>query len=715
MIESVFQSLLPSIHHFHSLAYWVAFITAFAETALVVGLLVPGSTLLLLLGALTATAQIDFAGIFWFGVAGAVLGDNFNYWLGKRYGQRWRRDGVWFLKPEHFEQAHAFFNRNGAKSVFLGRFIPSIKEIAPFVAGSVGMRQRTFFFWNLLGGIGWGLQWIGGGYLFGQSLALAQTWMSRVGLMFLAVLVLWLLAWYLKHILVRHGPQVWLLLKSLHRSITSALAANPHVRQFKRRHPDLVRFLSRRLDRSQFAGLPLTLLVLALIYVAALFGGIVEDFLTSDPIVLVDQTVAQLVARFRPPEVIPVFTWVTALGVAKVVAPLVLIAVVGTWLAKGRWLAASLLVSTVGTVAFSGLGKLAFQRPRPLEAVLLEHSYSFPSGHASIAVGFYGFLGYLLMRASPDLRARVNLLLLTLLVILLIGLSRIVLGVHYLSDVWAGYLIGAGWLLIGIAVSEWATANHRIDWARPHAPRHRKALWVLLVAGSAWYVLYTAQWNPVIFTPPTAPAETVDGPLPTLIQQQRMTHTETLLGASAQPLSVAFVAQDESALVRLLQESGWQSADPPTMGNLLKLLRSGMSYENPPLAPVFWNGRIDDLGFDRAVTVDGEKLIDTLRLWSTPWLVNGSPVYVGVVRSYTGIYWGVLHRVAPDTDAAIQRLLQSVDTAAPTPTSCMAKLGKAEIGTYLLGMRFFSGGDFAVVDLQGRPAASLCDAPKIQQ
>lgn len=50
--------------------------------------------------------------------------------------------------------------------IFIARFIPSIKEIAPFVAGTVGMRRQTFFIWNVLGGIGWGLQWVGGGYLW---------------------------------------------------------------------------------------------------------------------------------------------------------------------------------------------------------------------------------------------------------------------------------------------------------------------------------------------------------------------------------------------------------------------------------------------------------------------------------------------------------------------------------------------------------------------
>ena len=709
MIEQFFQALLPNFEHFHSLAYWAAFVVAFAETALVVGLLVPGSTLLLLLGALSATGQIDFSGVFLFGVAGALLGDNLNYWLGKRYGQRWLSAGVWFLKPGHFEQAHTFFNHNGAKSVFLGRFIPSIKEIVPFVAGSAGMHRGTFLFWNLLGGIGWGLQWIGGGYLFGQSLALAQAWISRLGLLFLTILLLWLMLWYLKHILVRQGPQIWLLLKSLYRSISLALAANPYLKQFMRRHPRLMVFLSERLDCNRFSGLPLTLLAMTLVYIAILFGGIVEDFLTSDPIIAVDHAVAQLMARFRPPELIPVFTWMTVPGISRVAGPLLLIALVGTWLARGRWLAISLLASAGGTAMFTLMGKLAFQRPRPMEAVLLEQSYSFPSGHASIAVGLYGFLGYVLIRSAADLRARTNYLLLTLLVILLIGLSRIVLGVHYLSDVWAGYLVGAGWLLIGIAISEWATANRRIDWAHTIPRSQRRLLWLLSFAGLAGYLGYTAQWHPKTFTPPVVASRSVEKPLADLIRQERLTHTETLLGAPSQPLSAAFVIPNESALVALLGKSGWQPADTPTPRNLLKLLRLGMTYQNAPLAPVFWNGKINVLGFARPAELDGEKIIDTLRLWKTQWRVDGAPVYVGVVRSYTSTYWGVLHHIAPDTDAATQRLLHSLGTTKHGPSSCEVKLGKAEIGSYLLGIPFFSAGKLALVDLRGQSSSGICN------
>ncbi len=715
MIEQFFQSLLPSIEHLHSVAYWLAFAMAFAETALVVGLVVPGSTLLLLLGALAATGQIDFAGVFWFGVAGAVLGDNLNYWLGKRYGQRWIKTGVWILKPEHFEQAHNFFDRKGAKSVFLGRFIPSIKEIVPFVAGSVGMHQGTFLFWNLLGGIGWGLQWIGGGYLFGQSLALAQAWMSRIGFLFLAVLLLWLLLWYLKHTLIRQGPQIWTLLKSLYRSIATGLSANPYLIQFKQSHPRLMAFVTERLDRKHFTGLPLTLLSASLLYIAFLFGGIVEDFLTTDTIVTIDNAVAQLLARFRPAQLVTIFTWITALGISNVLGPLILVALASAWLIRGRWLAIAMLTSAGGTAVFTTLSKIAFHRPRPVEAVLLEQSYSFPSGHASIAVGFYGFIGYILVRTAPDLRSGINRLLLILLVILAIGLSRIMLGVHYISDVWAGYLIGAGWLVIGITISEWATTTGLIEWRSKQTHGQRLLLWLMIAGAGAWYVAYTYHWKPAIYIPPPAVTQEIDQPLPKLIEQNGLVHTETLLGDQSQPLSVAFIAPNDTLLIQDLLASGWQKTDALTPGNLMKILQQGMAYMNAPLAPVFWNGHINDLGLVRAVKVNGETHIDTLRVWRTHWRIEGVSVYVGVVRSYTGMHWGLLHQIAPDTDAAGRRLLKSLASTGVTPENCQVKIGNAEIGTYLLGMQYFSSGKLTLVDLRQKNSSGLCDIQRRSQ
>jgi len=429
MIEQLPDFILSSLKHWYLFAYWLAFIAAFLETALLIGLLIPGSSLLLVLGAYAATnAQLDVRTLIGFAVVGAILGDNLNYFLGRRYGQRWTEHGLWFLQPEHFTTARQFFDQHGARSAFLGRFVPSIKKLVPFIAGTVGIRPPLFFSWNVLGATGWSFIWVGSGYLFAQSLSLAASWLSRLGMSLTVLLLLMLLLWFIKQHTVRHGRSLIHFAKSLLQSFATALKHNTELMAFVRRNPNFFNFIKNRVQRQQFSGLPLSLLGLAFVYVLALFGGIVEDLITLDPIVYVDQIAVQTVSSLRNPLVTQVFTFITELGMWQLLIPLLGFSVLILINLKRFLFALTLLISTTGSAIFVWLGKLAFHRPRPDVAVLIEHSYSFPSGHATLAVSFYGFLGYLLIRHSRSWSQRVNLFFMSAMLILLIGISRLVLG-----------------------------------------------------------------------------------------------------------------------------------------------------------------------------------------------------------------------------------------------------------------------------------------------
>ena len=113
----------------------------------------------------------------------------------------------------------------------------------------------------------------------------------------------------------------------------------------------------------------------------------------------------------------------------------------------------ALSVSTFGSLGFTYLTKLLVERPRPLYAIILENSSSFPSAHATIAVAFYGFLAYLLFEKTKNKLHHSLIVLAAIILILAIGFSRLYLGVHYLSDVLAGYLVGLAWLIAGITLA----------------------------------------------------------------------------------------------------------------------------------------------------------------------------------------------------------------------------------------------------------------------
>ena len=268
-----------------------------------------------------------------------------------------------------------------------------------------------------------------------------------------------------------------------------------------------------------------------------------EDLLTADVIVALDHSIAQVMALLRAQELVQFFIWITELGNWQVVVLFCLVSTSVLWLTKRRWLIAGLFASVGGSVFTSFLGKFAFHRPRPLEAALAEHSYSFPSGHATIAVAFYGFLGYLLIRGARQWKTRVNLFFAAAILIFLIGLSRTVLGVHYLSDVWGGYLLGSLWLVIGISMSEWLAASNRVSFRSAVPIAARRLAVGLGVAAFTWYVGFTASFQPRYAAAPTIHAQAVEGDLAKFLEQQVPAYTKTALGARQQPIGLAVIVK----------------------------------------------------------------------------------------------------------------------------------------------------------------------------
>lgn len=111
---------------------------------------------------------------------------------------------------------------------------------------------------------------------------------------------------------------------------------------------------------------------------------------------------------------------------------------------------APFILTVAGSSFLTYLGKLYFVRPRPLDSIFVETGFSLPSGHATVAVAFFAYLVFILVKLNFGRRKIGLIYTLAILIILLIGFSRIYLGAHYLTDVLAGYLIGLGGLIFGI-------------------------------------------------------------------------------------------------------------------------------------------------------------------------------------------------------------------------------------------------------------------------
>lgn len=250
----------------------------------------------------------------------------------------------------------------------------------------------------------------------------------------------------------------------------NAFLSRPLVARLRERYDRQLRWLFRRLTPGQYLGLHLTAGLLAAVVCVQLFGGLAEGLVKNDPIVRLDRSVAETLHELATPATTTVFSIVTALGSLGTVALLGL-SVAAYYGRKRRWLyVGAWLVALTGGAALNQLLKAVFARPRPVfeDPLAMESTYSFPSGHAMESMVMYGMLAYFVFRVLSTRRARSAVVFGAAVLVLLIGFSRIYLGVHYMSDVAAGYAAGGAWLSACITGMEAILDRRkRIEGGRP--------------------------------------------------------------------------------------------------------------------------------------------------------------------------------------------------------------------------------------------------------
>ena len=137
--------------------YLFLFLVIFVETGVVVMPFLPGDSLLFAVGLIASTTgQIDIYTIIPLLVLAALLGDNLNYFIGKKFGDFIQsKERILFLKKSHIEDTEKYFAENGGKTVILARFIPIVRTIAPFVAGAGEMKYRSYLLYCITGAFIW--------------------------------------------------------------------------------------------------------------------------------------------------------------------------------------------------------------------------------------------------------------------------------------------------------------------------------------------------------------------------------------------------------------------------------------------------------------------------------------------------------------------------------------------------------------------------------
>lgn len=236
----------------------------------------------------------------------------------------------------------------------------------------------------------------------------------------------------------------------------------PFMQYLARRYPKTLHFLKDRFDPADFFGLPFTFILTLATANLALLSELSESIVNSHEMKFIDGLISKVFFNLRVPFLTKTLYYFTHLG--NVNGLFLVVGLAGLiLLLKRKWYyLLALAISVAGNGISVYLVKNHFDRERPFGiGYYYLASFSFPSGHSASAVALQGILCYFLMLEAKTVKAQLTWLAAGLAYIGIMGFSRIYLGMHFLSDVAAGYSIGFLWLLFGVVCMEYAAYQRK--------------------------------------------------------------------------------------------------------------------------------------------------------------------------------------------------------------------------------------------------------------
>jgi undecaprenyl-diphosphatase len=495
--------------------------------------------------------------------------------------------------------------------------------------------------------------------------------------------------------------------------------------RFAQRSPRLARFLVARFTPGSPSGLALTAWVAVALALVEQVVELLIQVASGSPVVARDHRITNLVVTMRTPELDEFMYAVTQLGSVAIVGALAIAAALVALLG-GRRRAALLLLLATGVSWLSSQGlKLLVARLRPplidtridartVESGLDFPTFSLPSGHATVAAAFYSASAYLLIRSVRRDWLKIVVATLAAILILLVGVSRGYLGVHYPSDILAGWALGALWFVLMVIAGRLWEARAGPQAIRPFSPpRRARAITtsaVLLLLAVVYVVtsVESAAQNlpPQPVVQPPSPIIVAATAVPTAVEQQLPHHTEGLTGEQQEPISLVFVAT-QAQVEAAFQAAGWTKAQTFGFGAVEGGLRAALTQRADPAGPVtpsFLAEQPNAMGFSLPV---GATFAERhhIRLWSTGVrTTDGRPIWLATAsfdRAFELAPSTFLptHQIAPDIDTERTFIVSSLHNTGAVARQQAIQLVPAESGHNFVGDPFFTDGQAVVLYL----------------
>jgi membrane protein DedA with SNARE-associated domain/membrane-associated phospholipid phosphatase len=427
---------------------------AFAETGAFIGLIAPGETVMLLGGAVAGQGTINVYVLIALAWTCACAGDVTSFFLGRRLGRDFLlKHGPRFgFSHDRLHQVEDFFSRHGGKTIFLGRFVGFVRAFAPFIAGSSGMRFRQFFPYSVLGCGIWISVVVVIGYVFSRSIETAIDYAGK-GAVILGTLIVLVVGvvWATRYLRVPENRR-----EAVRR--LDAHSWSRWITTLGRRYETQLRFVGDRLTPGGTFGLEFTSLMAILavaVFVLVAYIVVIGEHPGPTP---GDETAIELAETLHGGFLTSLSKVLTFLGSGGFVWALTAVCAAAlAW--RRHWTELCVLVAgmVLITIGFHEI-KAAVDRPRPPDPLVGSSGSSFPSGHAAHSVIYVWAATTIVVRLRRGLARATLVIVAGIVLTALVGLSRVYLSVHYLSDVSGGWALGAACFsfcaAVGLVVSQ---------------------------------------------------------------------------------------------------------------------------------------------------------------------------------------------------------------------------------------------------------------------
>ena len=438
--------------------YALVGLLAFLETGAFVGLVAPGETAVIVGGVVAGQGEISLFVLISVVWACAVAGDLTSYTLGRRLGRAWllRHGERLKITEDRLEQVERFFERRGGATILIGRFIGFVRALAPFIAGTSRMPLRRFLPYDVLGAGAWAATFATLGFIFWQSFDRLTTYVSRGLFAFSTVVVV--VAAFVALVQLRRDPEKrrrvrgWLEERRDRRGWSVVIRVAGPAWRLIGRPASAVADLAARFGMDRLTpgrlGLELTTL-LALFAVGAYSFFFIGDIASQRGVPQIDDLASDLARELAMDPMIELAKVVTALGSYPVVV-LAGLATVAWTLMRRRWIeAVTITVGVALTPLLVDIAKGSYDRLRPSGALVDFQDAAYPSGHTAQSVALVA-CAVVLVRGGVGWAARFAAVTVAVGIVVAVGVTRVYLRVHYLTDVLGGAALGVAlWSFLG--------------------------------------------------------------------------------------------------------------------------------------------------------------------------------------------------------------------------------------------------------------------------